>query len=120
MELKHNIQKILKSRLFGPLNKTEDVLQKSSAQPESISKVLESPEFEYISSGWEYVHDHPEVKGWNVEDILQVYLNQWVPFVKMAQSSGPLSGIHESVRANVTIEGHNSIMIFAYALGLAA
>jgi putative methyltransferase (TIGR04325 family) len=38
----------------------------------------------------------------------------------MVQGSRPLSGIHESVLAQAGIEGHNSIMIFAYALALAA
>lgn len=92
-----------------------------SSYPESPARTPAEPlEFEYIPRGWEYLNDHPEVKGWNVEDVLQVYIQQWRPFVEMVQSSRPLSGIHESVLAQASIEGHNSIMIFAYALALAA
>ena len=121
MKLKHIIQKFLKIPLFeSPIKIKEEVVEGSSIPYGPADIPPASPEFEYIPNGWEYLHDHPEVKGWDVEDILQVYLKQWEPFVEMAQSTGPLSGIHESVLAKVSIEGHNSIMIFAYSLALAA
>jgi len=121
MKLKHIIQKFLKTPLFNsPIKIKEEVVEGSSIPYGPADIPLASPEFEYIPNGWEYLHDHPGIKGWDVEDILQVYLKQWEPFVEMAQSVGPLSGIHESVLAKVSIEGHNSIMIFAYSLALAA
>ena len=121
MKLKHIIQKFLKTPLFdSPIKIREEVVEVSSVPYGTVDIPPANPEFEYIPNGWEYLQDHPEVKGWDVEDILQVYLKQWEPFVEMAQSVGPLSGIHESVLAKVSIEGHNSIMIFAYSLALAA
>jgi putative methyltransferase (TIGR04325 family) len=94
--------------------------QDSSHQEEPALSFPVPQEFEYIPQGWEYLNDHPEIRGWNVDDVLQVYIQQWSPFVEMVQSSRPLSGIHESVLAQPSIEGHNSVMIFAYALALAA
>jgi putative methyltransferase (TIGR04325 family) len=121
MKLKQIIHKILNpARFESPATIKEEVVAGASIPSGSADISLERPEFEYIPDGWEYLHEHPEVKGWDVEDILQVYLKQWEPFVEMARSAGPLSGIHESVLAKVSIEGHNSIMIFAYALALAA
>src|SRR5919205_999063 len=100
MKLKHIARKILQRRLPESFFEGETELTRNSSDPESLSRTPAEPqEFEYIPRGWDYLSDHPEVKGWNVEDVLQVYIQQWDPFVEMVQGSHPLSGIHESVLA---------------------
>jgi putative methyltransferase (TIGR04325 family) len=79
------------------------------------------PEWEYIPEGWAHAASHSEVKGWNVEPILDLYKHKWPTFVGMTQGTGPLGLAHES---NLTdredINAHNTIVSFAYALALAA
>lgn len=79
------------------------------------------PEWEYIPEGWDYTQTHPEVKGWNVQDVLEAYKRKWPKFVAMAKGIGPLGIAHESdLMTNTDIHSHNAIMAFAYALALAA
>jgi putative methyltransferase (TIGR04325 family) len=77
-------------------------------------------EWEYIPEGWAYALIHPEVKGWNVQNILDVYKEKWPQFVSMVQGTGALGVAHESaLNTNVDVNSHNAIMAFGYALGLA-
>jgi putative methyltransferase (TIGR04325 family) len=79
------------------------------------------PEWEYIPEGWAYARTHPEVKGWNVQDVLEIYKQKWPRFVAMVQGTGPLGVAHESdLVTNADINSHNTMMAFAYALALAA
>ena len=78
-------------------------------------------EWEYIPEGWSYARTHPEVKGWNVQDVLETYKQKWPRFVTMVQGTGPLGVAHESdLATNADIHSHNTMMAFAYALALAA
>ena len=78
-------------------------------------------EWEYIPEGWAYAQTHPEVKGWNVRDVLETYRRKWPQFVAMVQGTGPLGVAHESsLTANEDIVSHNTMMTFAYVLALAA
>ena len=78
-------------------------------------------EWEYVPEGWEYIRKHPEVKGWNVNEVLQVCKSKWPKFVSMVQSTGPLGIAHESdLSTNTDIYSHNGAMSFGYAVGLAA
>lgn len=77
--------------------------------------------FEYIPEGWAYARRHPEIKGWNVLDVLKIYKRKWPKFVAMVQGSGPLGVAHESaLTTNEDVYSHNIMMSFAYALTLAA
>jgi len=77
-------------------------------------------EWEYIPEGWAYARTHQEVKGWNVQDVLETYKQKWPRFVEMVQGTGPLGVAHESVLvSNTDINSHNTMMAFAYALALA-
>lgn len=78
-------------------------------------------EWEYIPEGWAYARTHPEVKGWNVRDVLEAYKRKWPQFVAMVQATGPLGVTHESsLTTNEDIISHNTMMAFAYVLALAA
>ncbi|MCX8125316.1 MAG: hypothetical protein N3F66_14300 [Spirochaetes bacterium] len=80
-----------------------------------------APHYEYIPEGWAYVQTHPEVKGWNVQEVLDTYRQKWPRFVQMVRESGPLGVAHEaSLASREDINSHNTIMIFAYSLALAA
>lgn len=78
-------------------------------------------EWEYIPEGWAYAEKHPEVKGWNVQDVLETYKKKWPQFVAMVQGTLPLGMAHESaLTTNEEICSHNSMMAYAYALARAA
>jgi putative methyltransferase (TIGR04325 family) len=80
-----------------------------------------APAWEYIPEGWAYARNHPEVKGWNVSDILETHKSKWERFLETTQSTGPLGVSHESQHATrLDIASHNTIMAFGYALALAA
>lgn len=79
------------------------------------------PEWEYIPVGWSYAEEHPEVKGWDVPAIVEVYRHKWPRFAAFVAGSGPLGVNHEtSIATNTDIYGHNLTMTFAYVLALAA
>lgn len=85
------------------------------------NRCLSRVEWEYIPEGWAYAEKHPEVKGWNVHDVLETYKKKWPQFVAMVQGSLPLGIAHESaLTTNEDITSHNTIMTFGYALALAA
>lgn len=78
-------------------------------------------EWEYISEGWAYAETHPEVKGWNVQGVLEIYKEKWPQFVRMVQGTAPLGLAHESaLTTNKDLISHNTMMSFAYSLALAA
>lgn len=79
------------------------------------------PEWEYIPDGWVYLQTHSEVKGWNVEAVLNTYKQKWPQFAEMVKGTGPLGTSHESnLASNTDINSHNAMMAFAYALTLTA
>jgi len=87
----------------------------------SVSGSSARPEWEYIPEGWAYPRTHPEVKGWNVQGVLETYKQKWPQFVRMVQGTGPLGVAHESaLTTNEDIYSHNTILTFAYTLALAA
>lgn len=81
----------------------------------------EIKEWEYIPEGWAYAKTHREIRGWNVPDIVEVYKRKWPRFVSLTAGSGPLGIAHESdLKTDIDINGHNTIMSFAYSVSLAA
>lgn len=78
-------------------------------------------EFEYIPEGWAYAKQHPEIKGWNVSEVLEIYKEKWPKFMAMVQGTGPLGVAHESaLTTNEDVYSHNIMMAFAYVLAVAA
>jgi len=78
-------------------------------------------EWEYVPEGWTYGEMHPEVKGWNVQNVLETYKEKWPQFVALVKGTGPLGFEHESaLTTNTDINSHNTMMAFAYVLTLAA
>jgi putative methyltransferase (TIGR04325 family) len=90
--------------------------------PRPALRAVQTPaEWEYIPEGWAYARTHPEVRGWNVQGVLEVYKQKWPRFVEMVQMTGPLGVAHESALVtNEDLSSHNIIMAFAYVLALAA
>lgn len=87
-----------------------------------LSSVREQrPEWEYIPEGWSYAQEHPEVKGWKVPAIGEVYRRKWPRFASLVAGNGPLGVNHETaLSTNTDIDSHNLTMTFAYVLALAA
>lgn len=78
-------------------------------------------EWEFIPEGWAYAQEHPEVKGWDVPDIVAVYKSRWLQFAGHVQSPGPLSINHEAQTIFAeSASYHNLVMTYAYVLALAA
>jgi len=78
-------------------------------------------EWQVVPEGWDYARRHPEVKGWNVESVLEVYRGKWARFKSLVEGVGPLGISHESdLSTNTDVRLHNSVMSFGYALALAA
>ena len=76
------------------------------------------PEWEYIPEGWAYAAAHPEVTGWDVQSILDVYRAKWPAFADAVQSSRPLDFTHESPAfTGGDLSAHNATMTFAFVLG---
>jgi putative methyltransferase (TIGR04325 family) len=78
-------------------------------------------EWEYIPEGWDYAKAHPEVRGWNVPEILERYKQKWSSFVAFMENNETLGISHESeLTSNTDIKFHNINMTFAYVFTLAA
>ena len=77
--------------------------------------------WQYLPEGWAYARQHPEVRGWNVEEVLEVYKSKWPKFVEMVGGTGPLGIAHESdLSVQTDVYSHNAIMSYAYTLALVA
>jgi putative methyltransferase (TIGR04325 family) len=91
-------------------------VRKLRVKPASVVR-----EWEYIPEGWDYAQTHPEVKGWDVEEVARIYERKWPKYVDIMQGTGPLGVAHESdLTTNEDVNSHNTIMAFAYAIALAA
>jgi putative methyltransferase (TIGR04325 family) len=97
------------------LARSARILRKAlGAAPRSL------PEWEYLPEGWSAAATNPRIKGWNVEAVLAAYQRSWPRFMHMLESTDPLCVSHEAISEAPDIIFHNTIISFAYALGLAA
>ncbi|MBF0216054.1 MAG: hypothetical protein HQL30_03555 [Candidatus Omnitrophica bacterium] len=82
---------------------------------------LKKPQWEYIPEGWKYLKGHPEVKGWGVEKILDVYRKKWPFYASCVSDKGPVGITLEMKRPErEDVFAHNINMSFSYALGVSA
>jgi putative methyltransferase (TIGR04325 family) len=83
----------------------------------------EPPEWEYVPEGWARASD-PNVKGWNVDAIVEAYRAKWPSYVRALEGPRPLGVYHEVVEGgNVWTDdhsAHNMLVSFAYVLARAA
>lgn len=78
-------------------------------------------EWEYVAQGWQYLANHPEVRGWNVAEVLATYQQKWPNYVTRVQGVGPLGVAHEAAATTDNdLLSHNAIMTFGYILTLSA
>jgi len=78
-------------------------------------------EWEYVPAGWRGTLTKPEARGWNVRSVLDTYKRKWPAFVQRLQGPGPFAASPESPSSEQTdLVFHNSMMVYAYALALAA
>lgn len=78
------------------------------------------PEYELIPEGWRSEQLNNRIKGWNVEDILKVYLSRWPAFVASAQSTKPLGcSPEETEPGHFDLIYHNTLLVFGYSLAIA-
>ncbi len=79
------------------------------------------PEWEYLPEAWAYARAHPEVRGWDVTDILAIYRAKWPRFLELTEGTGPLGVAHESrLTERTDLTSHNAVMAFGYVLALAS
>jgi len=78
-------------------------------------------EWEYMPNGWETAKTDPNIKGWDVESVLEAYKSNWSNFLKTIEGTLPLGLSPESSeeeRFNPTF--HNLMMSYGYAIALAS
>ncbi|HRJ40479.1 MAG: hypothetical protein KJZ86_02620 [Caldilineaceae bacterium] len=81
----------------------------------------QSPEWEHIPEGWTYADTHPEIAGWDVQSVVDVYRAKWPAFAAAVQSRRPLDFSHESPAfTGGDLNAHNAAMTFGYVLGRVA
>ena len=79
------------------------------------------PMYQYIPEGWNYVDEHKEVRGWNVEEILRMYEQRWEIFQKRVMGKDPLGySLEADPDSAPNINTQNTILCFAYCLALLA
>jgi putative methyltransferase (TIGR04325 family) len=76
-------------------------------------------EWEYVPEGWKALKTDPNIKGWNVESVLEAYKANWPTFLKSLEGSFPFGISPESGSESCTnLAFHNLMMTYAYALTL--
>lgn len=76
-------------------------------------------EWEYVPEGWDASQTDPNIKGWNVESVLEAYKANWPNFLKSLEGTLPFGISPESgleIRTNLI--HHNLMMTYGYALSL--
>lgn len=77
--------------------------------------------WEYMPDGWETEKRDQDIKGWNVQSVLDTYIAGWPIFVAHLGSTHPLGFWYEvHDRMNTNLIPHNIHMSYAYALALAS
>lgn len=89
----------------------------------SLPKAAPQPSFslEYLPDGWKALNERKnEIKGWNVDSVVQTETAKWEAFLENCQGTGPLGFSHEhpdlSEVRNVSF--HNVHMTYAYVLAV--
>jgi len=78
-------------------------------------------EWEYTALGWDAEKVNTDIKGWNVDSILNVYKSNWQNFLSNISKVSPLGISPESnsnERLNLTF--HNIMMTYGYVLSMAS
>jgi putative methyltransferase (TIGR04325 family) len=83
------------------------------------SKTTDYIEWEYIPEGWERQNQDSNIKGWNIESVLEAYKANWPTFIKNLETTLPFGISPESSseeRANIMF--HNIVITYGYVLAL--
>ena len=83
------------------------------------SKTPNYIEWEYIPEGWERQNQDSNIKGWNIESVLEAYKANWPTFIKNLETTLPFGISPESSseeRANIMF--HNIVITYGYVLAL--
>jgi putative methyltransferase (TIGR04325 family) len=87
----------------------------------AIGRRNASIDYQFIPEGWDYAIARREVKGWDVQAILDIQKEKWSRFRSLVEGTGPLGISHEgSLETNIDVAQHNRTMIFAYSIALAS
>ena len=100
---------------------TPPLLWRSLSQLRSLQATKEQNhiEWEYIPEGWQALKTDPNIKGWNVESVLEAYKANWPNFLKTLEGTLPFGISPESSsQAYTNFIFHNLMMTYAYALSL--
>ena len=84
-----------------------------------LPKESQRPDWDYCPDGWRTVD--PLIKGWNAEGVVSAQLRSWPAYLEVLKGVGPLGVSHTDLVPNGHSPSfHNTIMSFAYVLGLSA
>jgi putative methyltransferase (TIGR04325 family) len=116
MTIKHLLKNVVPPVLWAAMAHL-----RARRSPPPVPSATAMPEWQYIPEGWDFVRAHPEVKGWSVEAILEVYRHKWPRYQSLLEGTEPLGFTHESdMLTNRDVLSHNAAMSFAYVAALAA
>jgi putative methyltransferase (TIGR04325 family) len=78
------------------------------------------PFLEYAPDGWKTREASSEIKGWNVESVIQIEESKWQVFCNNCLGTGPLGFSHEHTDLTQVrnVSFHNVHMTYAYVLAL--
>ena len=82
MDLKRTAKRHLPPSLFDHLARAYQRIRLGGA------------EWEYCANGW--IHDDPDVKGWNVDSVVTTQEAKWPAFLELTAGAGPLGIAHEA------------------------
>lgn len=78
-------------------------------------------EWEYIPRGWLAETTDSNIKGWNVDSVLNTYKGNWDDFQSALNDKLPLGISPESNNINrIELTNHNIMMTYAYVLALSS
>jgi putative methyltransferase (TIGR04325 family) len=78
-------------------------------------------EWEHMPKGWLVETIDPNIKGWNVDSILNAYKANWDGFVSALNDKLPFGISPESNNINrIDLTSHNIMMTYAYVLALSS
>jgi putative methyltransferase (TIGR04325 family) len=95
-----------------------------AAEPEAAPEPEAPPEWEYVPEGWERARRDADVKGWDVDAVVEANRAKWPAYLEALQGPSPLGVYHEAVAGDrVDVHdhsAHNMLVSYAYVLALAA
>lgn len=117
---------LLRIKILGHLLLPPIVTRWLARTPPSPPEIIGPPpsfSLEYLPAGWSALQERKdEIKGWNVDSVVNIETAKWKAFCENCQGTGPLGFSHEHTDITQVrdVSFHNIHMTYAYVIALAA